>query len=210
MKRLLVYSILTLCVLAAGIGIGAALPHMLDNRPTGNNRSEFFQRLAADTAPDPTGNTCRGVLAARLRKKFTVQVVRSAPEVMIGSDGPYANGDPLNFTVLILNRGMGHIDSQALLGDLEAYLKELAGAGNSEGVKTTTEDLALGAKNVTVQWLRFGKNEISTYDREVDGKKAGFAFRYKSPEGYGEMNVDLYSDRDLSRIVAVSMDLRER
>lgn len=206
-KWLLICFTLGLCTLAAGIGIGLALPHVGTHR----DGSEFFQRLADETAPDKTGDTRQGVLAARFRKKFTVQVIRSAPEVNVGSDG-----FTTNFTAVIMGRGPGGLDGQALLREIEEYLKELAGAAKSEGVKTFTENRSENGKEVVVQWIRFGSNEISTYDREIQGKKVGFVFRYRTPaEVYGEIVVDLYNERTTTQgaiwgLVAVSMDVREQ
>jgi hypothetical protein len=72
-------------------------------------------------------------------------------------------------------------------------------------VKTSTERRAIDGKEVMVEWIRFGRNEISTHDVEIDGKKAGFVFEYRTPEGSGSIHVDLY-DRGL---VAVSMAVYE-
>lgn len=121
----------------------------------------------------------------------------------------------LAFTAVIMGRGPGGLDGQALLREIEEYLKELAGAAKSEGVKTFTENRSENGKEIVVQWIRFGRNEISTYDREIQGKKVGFVFRYRTPaEVHGEIVVDLYNERTTTQgaiwgLVAVSMDVRE-
>jgi hypothetical protein len=119
---------LLLCV-AAGIGIGLALPHALQSR----DGSKFFRQLLAETRPGESGSTSDGTLALQLHKNFSVHVVRSAPETQWGSDGA-----SLYFDVVIINGGPIKLDRQALLSELEDYLTELA--NNTKADKFSTKD----------------------------------------------------------------------
>jgi len=151
---------LPLCM-AAGIGIGLVLPHALQSR----DGSKFFRQLLADTGPGDSGRTTDGTLAVRLRKIFTVAVVRSGPETQGGD-----NGRSLYFDVVIISRSLRPPGATAaLLSELEDYLKELA--------KNTKAD-------------KFATNYF-----EKDGKKVGFSFRYEvQPGHWAEVEALLYEN----------------
>ena len=121
-KWLLVCCLFSVCAFAAGTGLGLALPHVRRHQ----EGSKLFRDLAAETAPDKAGDPWNGNLAVRLRQKFnsSFRVIRSEPRQQAADAG----AGPA-FTVVILNRGSAiKVDGQALIAELEAYLKERTSA----------------------------------------------------------------------------------
>jgi hypothetical protein len=206
-KWLLLWSAKILVPLAAGIGIGLVLPHLWQPK----EGSSIFRQLVDDTAPGNKGgpmSTYSGVLAARLYvrpPRFPVQVIRSAPDKHSVGAGGLPGQMMTDFSVIIMRRGTP-LDGQALLGELELYLKELAGAAESKGVNTITEELHTNDKLIKIEWIRFGTTEISSYDLHTDGKKSGFVFQYRTQNGgLGIITVHLYDRGNID----AAMDVEE-
>jgi hypothetical protein len=187
-----------LASLAVGIGIGLALPHLWQHRAG----STLFRQLVDDTRPGD-GDFRQGVLAARLREKFSgVQVIRSKP----AWSGDITQHIRQAFSIVIMTPRLSlpqtKVDSKVLLDELERYLKGIASAALFEGVKTKTENV--NGKNT--DWMRFGETETNTSYSVTDSKKNGFWFGYRVHEGdYGEVSVYLINDVH----VAAMMDVLE-
>jgi hypothetical protein len=193
-RWLLLGGAIILTSLAAGIGIGLALPHVSQHR----ENSTLFRQLVDDTGPNK-GDTRQGVLAAQLRNKFRVQVIRSEPEWSGDITGTFRKA----FTIIVMTPKLSltgtKVDGEALLDELERYLKDVAGARMHEGVKTTSEKV----NGKDTDWIQFGKTETNTFHFVTDGKKNGFWFRYRAPEGGGEINVYLINDVHVAAMVDV-------
>jgi hypothetical protein len=146
--------------LAAGIAIGRALPHSGKTR----EGTKFFRQLADETVPEKP-HLFGGVLAARLHHKFgqVVLVLGIAPSITTFAGGNTSTD--FCFAVVPKETEGLKVDRQALLREVEDYLKDLAGATGAEGV--TLDDIV------------------------EDGKKVGFDLRHNHgsarayPEGSG-------------------------
>jgi len=106
--------------LAAGIGIGLAVPHFLQNRAG----SKFFRQLLHDSEPGETGNNRSGTLAQRVVKGGVsgASVFHSTPEKNIDMG---SGRELLRVRVVIIG---DYLEREGLLRELEEYLKELASA----------------------------------------------------------------------------------
>jgi hypothetical protein len=196
-KRPFLLGLIILISLAAGIGVGLALPHVWQHR----EGSTLFRQLVDDTGPD-NSNPPQGVLAARLWKKFSgVQVIRSEPALSGDITGHVRQA----FSIIIMTPKLSltgrKVDGEALLDELEGYLKGIAGAAMYQGVKTKTEKV----NDKDTDWIRFGTTEANSFPFVSDGKKNGFRFRYRSHDGAGEISVYLIDDVH----VAAMMDVLE-
>ncbi len=126
-------------------------------QPTAPEQTKFFARLAAEPGA--------GTLKGRLKAKFPDL------DLHVGGGGgnvASAPGQPLKPTVLVqvvVNNGTKFEEARAgLLGELEEYLKTLAGSTGAEVIGPVREELK-------------------------DGKKVGFRFEYKAPENSGNVTV---------------------